>query len=147
MIGQWHVGKTLLVLAQEKRQHQQERGFLGNREFYIPVFSAYLGELERHLSRKANIDQLPPVERKALLDDAICAAAYVRSICRLAPLWKEHQEVGLEVRPGITMENLAYIKKQHNGGESFSGGFTVDKAVAALAVLDDSAVGTATKGA
>lgn len=146
MIGGWHVGETLLVLAQTREQHHRNQKLFGNLAFYIPVFLTYLAELERHLSRKANIDQKSLLNRKAFLDDRICAAAYVRSICRLAPLWREHPEVEMEARPGITMENLAYVKKMQKGGQNFSGGFTVEKAVAALATLEDHVVALPKKG-
>jgi len=133
MIGHWQLGETILIMVRlMKPEDAGKIRFFEDVKECLITFLVYLAEVNNHLFRKRNLERLPPTERERFLGDKNCAAAYVRSICRLAPLWIEHPEVILKEHPGNTVGCVAMIDKKHPGKEVFTPGFTPEDAIRAL---------------
>jgi len=130
MIGEWQLGETVLVMVRlMKSEDAGKTRFFNDTEECLITFLVYLAETNSHLFRKRNLERLPIPERQRRFDDEKCAAAYVRSICRLAPLWIEHPEVIMKEHPGNTVECLAMIDKKHGGKQGvFTQDFTPEDA-------------------
>jgi hypothetical protein len=118
ILGDWRLGDTVLLMLRVSARPGQRTAFFAQREECVIALMVYLAEVNSHLLRKHSVEGRPVRERREHLADLTCARAYLRSICRLAPLWREFPRVGFEDRQGITTECLAYIRRTHREFET-----------------------------
>ena len=131
-IGHQVIGDCLVMARLRSSAQFDPISFFRNCRVCLFIFYAYLAEVNNYLVTMKIIEKLPIQDRRSRFGDPQFAADYVRNICRFAPLCEELPEFGIEDRPGVTVENLAYIRKRFEGqADVFSREFTPDKAIEA----------------
>ncbi len=130
MIGDWQLGESILVMV--RLMNTGKISFFNDMGRCLTIFLLYLSETNSHLFRKRNLERLMFSDKQRNFEDVICAAAYVRSICRIVPLWIEHPEVIIKENYSKTLECLAMIDRKHRGTKKWkiiSQEFTPEKAI------------------